>query len=166
MQHHFLLFRSGEKIYAAWSVDDYPSYHELDRYDAGPDGLSGRKEGFYFADQLLPYNIPIKINGIVISPNHYPPCLDSNELPCSRCTFFVREKCPVLADINHIDLTRAGFDAYRKLIPVPRGWIIPWSPNKLLIFLYARKELIEHGRSMHYKLLAKLLRDRHPEIKV
>ena len=176
MQQHFFLFRTGEKIYAVWSFDDYPSYNFLDRYDAGPDGLSGKKEGFYFANQLLPFTVPIQFNGVIITPDSYPPCFDANEPPCHICTFFVREKCPIFADFVNFNLTRAGFDAYRKLIPVPRGWILPWSPNRLLwqrrseqlrlLFIFARNELLLHGRPLHYKLLAKLIQDRHLEITI
>lgn len=152
-------FTVGERIYAAFDENQAPDWNENNRFDASPDGLSGKKEGFYFANWLMPFKTPFIFNGISISPVDYPECLKNDDFNCQTCQFFEIKSCPILTDIINMELTQMGFKTYQKLIYWPRG-------NEYSIFEAVQKELLSHGRALHYQLITKMLKIRYPNLGV
>lgn len=151
-------FYYQDKIFAVWLEDRLPVIDMLDIYDAGPDGLSGLKEGFYFAGSLYPFVIPVIINGITLTPDCSLPCSTQESSPCERCHLFSRISCPLLKDIENIELSQRGFKAYSTVTCVPKG--------NLRIFEVALKELLRHGKPLHYHALSRILESRYPNIQV
>jgi hypothetical protein len=153
MKNAWQKFNQGEKVYAVWDLLQPHQWDPMDVYDASPAGLSGTKEGFYFGNWLMPFTIPFRIDRVSISPENYPPCLDQNVFPCDRCNFFGPETCPIMADKANHGLTQLAFQLYQKLIYVPRGI---GDIGEIL-----QKELLDHGRPLHFSLLTRIIIDRY-----
>jgi len=147
------------KNYAVWADDHVNVWSPKDAYDASPVGLSGKKEGFYFANWLMPFMIPFAMNGVRISPHEYPRCLEFDPFPCNTCQFFIPETCPVFLDRGNMALTRKGFNYYRKLVYCIKG-------SFENIFDVAQSELLLHGRPLHFQVLSKILKTRYPSLGV
>jgi hypothetical protein len=147
-------FYKDERIFAAWEIKFSSSWDNFYKNDASPDGLSGEREGFYFGRYLVPYLLPAPIEGTFISPDSYPRCLDLNFPPCESCSFFDIEECPLNEDKQNFELSKNGFAEYTRLIYTPR---LPRPWKDLQLFDAAKHELDQHGRPLHYKLLAKII---------
>lgn len=150
-----IVFTYIDKIYAVWGGNHLPKWDPYDAYDASPNGLSGKKEGFYFANWLMPFAIPFKIEGVNITPENYPYCLDQESELCNLCTFFDADKCPLLKNKVNFELSRNGFRVYKQLIYSPRG-------EYGYIFDIAHFELLSLGNPLHYQTLARILTNRYP----
>lgn len=150
-------FSYEKKIYAVWDLDHCTDPDPKNMFDASADGLSGTKEGFYFANWLMPFTLPFHFQDVAITPSHYPLCLEGQTFPCNTCTFFTPDQCPILEDKININLTIKGFEFYRKAIFVPKGRCDD-------IFDAIHKELLTHGKPLHYKVLIRILIDRYPDL--
>lgn len=150
------------KIYIAIDLNKAPDWDPFNQYDASPDGLSGKKEGFYLANMLCPFKTPFLFHGISISVTHYPICLDTDHFSCKTCRFFERKTCPIWLDKKNFDLTHEGFCGYKYYLYKPRG--IGRRDGDL--FNAIQTELLSHGRPLHYSVLTSIVHDRHPELKV
>lgn len=150
-------FTLDEKIYAAFDETSSPDWDQKNLYDASPDGLSGKKEGFYCANWLMPFKIPFVLNHVEFSPSEYPTCIESDNFDCATCHFFMRNSCPILLDQENLELTRKGFEIYQKLVYWPRG-------ESYNLFEAAQKELLAHGKPLHFQLLSKILIKRYPNL--
>lgn len=153
------IFKLGEKIYAVFDESSPPDWDQRNKYDASPDGLSGKKEGFYFANWLMPFRVPFTLNQVSFSPNDYPDCIKFTQFDCKTCQFFFYTSCPILTDKKNLDITRKGFEVYLKLVYCPRGY----SDST---FEVARNELLSHGRPLHFQFLCKILRKRHSNLEI
>jgi hypothetical protein len=153
------IYSWSEKIFAVWDSEHLPNLRDFDKNDAGPDGLSGKIEGFYFANWLIPFNISFKISNSIITYKNYPGCVGKNQYPCSSCQFFNLDSCPILSDEKNIELTIRGFEMYLMLLFNPRGG---WAHRTL--FNFAQKELLVHGKPLHYQVLYKILQKRYPNL--
>jgi hypothetical protein len=147
------------KIYIAWNYEEATEWNEHDTFDASSDGLSGKKEGFYFGNWLMPFKVPIHFKGAIISPQDYPDCMDQDSFPCETCRFFSPESCSLLLDKDNFNLSRLGFKNYQTLVYTPRG-------NHDNIFDAARQELLTHGTPLHYQVLTNILKNRYPALKI
>ena len=148
-------FKFDDRIYAVWHPDRLSDWNPLDAYDASADGLSGNKEGFYIAGLLVPFVLPFTLNGIQISPEHHPECLnDGSDLPCTDCKFFRSSNCPILQDKANLPLSRESFQLYSELIYCPRTFDTD-------LFDATYLELNSHGKPLHYQMLTKILVQRH-----
>lgn len=144
-------------IYTAYDEDNAPDWDQFNIYDASPVGLSGRKEGFYFANWLMPFRVPFVINQVAIYPDGYPICIVRDGYDCAICNFFDQNTCPILLDIANLKFTRKGFETYQKLIFWPRG-------SLYRIFEASQNELLSHGKPLHFHMLSTILRKRYPTI--
>jgi hypothetical protein len=154
-----MTFDLENKIYAAWDEDHSVQWNQYDAYDAGPDGLSGNKEGFYFANLLMPFTALLIFNGAFITPGNYPGCIDKDPFPCNTCQFFKSTTCQLLSDQSNVELSRKGFMLYQKILYCPKGGYDD-------IFDAAQKVLLSHGRPLHYHVLSKILVDRYPNLHI
>ena len=101
-------FELGEKIYAAFDESSLPDWDQNNIFDASPDGLSGKKEGFYFANWLMPFRVPFVLNQVFFSPSDYPDCMKSDNFDCVTCNFFESNSCPILQDKANLELNSKG----------------------------------------------------------
>jgi len=151
-------FKLNDKFHTVWDLNEYHAWDSLNAYDASPDGLSGDKEGFYFGNWLLPFTIPIRFQSAIITPDHYPGCINKSPFPCKNCDFFSVDHCPIIEDQENIELSREAFRTYQQLVFIPKG--------NFNIFQSAFEELRLHGSPLNYKLLSRIVMARHPNIKV
>ncbi|MEN6622986.1 MAG: hypothetical protein ABFD50_15750 [Smithella sp.] len=152
-------FSVEERIYAAFDIDHSPDWRDQNKFDASPAGLSGKIEGFYFANWLMPFRVPFILCNVAISPTNFPVCLESDDYKCMVCQFFNISICPILLDKDNFDLTRKGFEIYQKLVYCPRC-------DSFALFEAVQKELLTHGRDLHYFVISRIVQDRYPKLSI
>jgi hypothetical protein len=98
------------------------------------------------------------IHGKRISLSNHPECLDAKTL-CLYCDFFDPTSCPLLMDeILRQDLTTLlGIDRENREAQLER--------QRTLVGAI-RHELEAHGRPLHYEVLARMVAERHPKLRV
>jgi len=153
------IFSCDDKIFAAWDDNHSSEWNEYDACDASADGLSGKKEGFYFANNLMPFLIPFQLNGVTFSPKDFPRCIENDPFPCSTCEFFIPDACPLLQDHSNFELSRKGFGIYQKYVYRPKG-------VSEFTFEVVQGEFLLHGRPLHYQTLSKIIKSRHSYLRI
>ncbi len=148
-----------DKIVAAFDPEKVTDWTERDAFDASPDGLSGKREGFYFGNWLMPFRPTFMFEGVLFSPTHYPECLNQKTFSCATCNFFTSKNCPLKKDKSNFNLTRKGFKLYTLIVFAPRGGYVD-------IFDVAHKELKLHGKPLHYQMLTRILSCGYPTQKI
>jgi hypothetical protein len=136
-----ILVRRGENLY-----DDSLSWlDELPEFDSA-----------MFGNHL-------SIGGVTISPYDYPECVEyGHPLPKSRChicEFFSEKDCPIRRDQTIIEEVHTLY-AQRK-----RYWQ-EYHKRSDSIAGAIYTELKDHGRPLHYELLAQIMQDRYPHLKL
>jgi len=124
-------------------------FHEDDTDNLPP--VSGYRYGHFWVD------------GAHISVDDCPACLKGGGADCSQCEFFMPETCRLLRDpflrkdiqtffdIERERRLRAQKDHKRRL-------------NRLIRAMHS--ELQAHGRPLHYTVLARIVADRYPKLRV
>jgi len=109
------------------------------------------------------YGRRLIISGIPITSSDHPKCIDLGRIPhksiCHICEFFSAVECPIQRDRVILDDAKTLFAQnarYRQENDERRQTIIET--------LFA--ELKEHGRPLHYEVIAKIMHDRHPSLKL
>ncbi len=101
----------------------------------------------------------IWVDGVRISPYDCPDCLKWEEFDCDQCAFFSPETCPLLRDLFLMLDTRTFFVLYRERFEAQRK-------RQQRLIRAVRSELQAHGRPLHYTVLARMVADRHPKLRV
>jgi len=130
-------------------------------------------ENPYSTKGMMPTDLPevegamfgtrLTIGGISITPHDYPRCIEAgrtlHKSQCHICEFFSVSDCPIRRDPTILREARTLFvqnKRYRQEKIEQHDAIIETIYN----------ELREHGRPLHYEVLAKIIHDRHPRIKL
>jgi len=109
------------------------------------------------------YGARLMLGGIYISSYDYPRCVDVGRVPpkslCHVCEFFSLSDCPVRRDPAILREAKTLFSQRKRF----------WQDNQgrrefVLEAIYG--ELKIHGRPLHYEVLAKIVRDRYPRLKI
>ncbi len=117
---------------------------EEDAFDQQITGYRNRAGTFY-------------VEGLTITPEDHPECLDTEDFDCSICAFFNPLSCPLLSDPLYREEIRDFWNVYedRQLAELQLR-------KKLRNAVYF--ELKTHGRALHYSVLAKMVIERYPEL--
>ena len=99
----------------------------------------------------------IWIRNVRISPDDCPDCLKSEEFDCNLCEFFTPEICRLRRDQFLVWDIRTLLDIYRER----RAAQLKRQQESIRA---VRSELQAHGRPLHYAVLARMVRDRHPRL--
>ena len=105
------------------------------------------------------YRECVWIEGRRVSPYDCPECLDTHEFNCNQCDFFAEWDCPLLRNPILIDDIRTIFDIHRE-------WRAEQVRRQQAFLRAIHAELREHGRPLHYTVLASIVADRYPELEV
>lgn len=109
------------------------------------------------------YGNRLIIGGISITAYDYPRCIEAgqilNKSQCYICEFFSVSDCPIRRDSTILREARTLFSQrkrYRQEYQERRDAIVD--------AIYS--ELKDHGRPLHYRVLAKIIHDRYPRLKL
>lgn len=131
----------------SWLTESEPEDEETDPIFAG---LGYR--AWYF-----------RINDILVSPYNCPDCLRYNEFDCNLCEFFTPETCQLLWNPAYRTEVRTLLDIYRE--QQAARYAVQLRRRRALLRA-ARSELRAHGRPLHYSVLARMVADRYPKLKI
>lgn len=101
----------------------------------------------------------LMVRGVSISYYDPPHCIYSNEYDCRLCEFFFPEDCPIPRDPTILADIMSLFDAYRE-------YLVAYHRHKSQVIAAIRSELEQHGRPLHFSVLANMVADRHPGLSV
>ncbi len=99
------------------------------------------------------------IGGIHISIDDHPDCLDDENADCETCLFFTPETCP----LRMFPRTREDI---KTLFAIHREQQVVYRRHQQFMIDAIQTELEAHGRPLHYAVLARIVRSRHPELGV
>ena len=96
------------------------------------------------------------IDGVCISLNSYPECLDA-KTKCIYCVFFDSHDCRLRRDTSLREELKTLLDIERESREAQR--------RRQRAFVRAiHQELQAHGRPLHYEVLARIVAERHPKL--
>ncbi len=98
------------------------------------------------------------IDGVCISLNSYPECLGTKS-KCKSCVFFDPRNCQLRLDASLRQELKTLLDVERE------RYEAQLRRQKALIHA-VRQELQAHGRPLHYEVLARIVAERHPKLKI
>lgn len=101
----------------------------------------------------------IWIDGVHITSWDCPECLKRETVRCVRCSFFDPESCRLRYDPELRCDLRSILDDYRERLAAQKA-------RKRRFINALRAELRAHGRPLHYTVLAQIMADRHPGLRV
>lgn len=105
----------------------------------------------------------LSIGGISITANDYPKCISVghtlSKSQCYICEFFAASDCPIRRDPTILREARTLFAQSKRL----------WQENRVrrdakIDAIYS--ELKDHGRPLHYEVVAKIMKDRYPNLRL
>jgi hypothetical protein len=97
------------------------------------------------------------LDGVRITPFDCPSCLEQKNLPCVECPYFA----PSLCRLRRNPYLREDLE---NLFAYYRDREYSRREHERIAVEAIRKELEEHGRPLHYTVLARIVADRHPEL--
>jgi hypothetical protein len=107
------------------------------------------------------YGNRLILGGMSITPRDYPKCIEKGYIlpksKCNLCEFFSSSDCPILYDPSILEDVKPLFDQnklYRNEYLERRDIILDALYN----------ELKDHGRPLHYEVLARIMKDRYPHL--
>jgi len=101
----------------------------------------------------------VRIDGVSIRLYDHPPCVDYDESDCSQCDFFTPQTCRLRRDPTLVQDIRALFRLHRQRLAV-------YSKLRQKLIRAMHFELRQHGRALHYTVVARMVKDRYPEFQV
>lgn len=99
------------------------------------------------------------VDGVHITSWDCPECLKRENVRCVRCSFFDPESCRLRCDQELRCDLKSILDDYRERLAAKRA-------RKRRFVSALRTELRAHGRPLHYTVLAQIMADRHPALRV
>jgi hypothetical protein len=99
------------------------------------------------------------IDGVRLSPDDCPVCLEREKGNCAECDFFDPGICLLMQDAAFKEDLVTLFDLYRKQSAAQ-------SRRPQALIRAARIELQAHGRPLHYTVLAAMIAKRFRQLKV
>ncbi len=110
-------------------------------------------------DQLSFRGEHLWVHGVHISSRDCPECLKRDNERCVGCSFFDPTTCPLRHDPELRCDLKAILDDYRERLAARRA-------RQRRFISALRAELCAHGRPLHYTVLARMMADRYPALRV
>ncbi len=105
----------------------------------------------------------LMIGGISITAHDYPRCIEAgrtlHKSQCHICEFFAESDCPIRRDPTLVRETQTLFAQNKR-------YLQEYQDRRDAVLDAIYHELKAHGRPLHYEVLAKIMRDRHPELRL
>ena len=106
------------------------------------------------------------IDGVRLTPQDCPQCLVEGPFDCSSCEFFTPSACRLLVQPRmRSDLSRV-FSIYREQRERYWRWQERYQRRRIASREVLWTELRAHGRALHYTVLARMVEERYPKLRM
>ncbi|MHB8806792.1 MAG: hypothetical protein ACYC59_04345 [Anaerolineaceae bacterium] len=101
----------------------------------------------------------VMIDGVFFSFNDCPPCLEVDSSNCDNCVFFIPSECRIRKNEDIFNTIQAFKEMY-----LERNY--QYVVRSAEIVNSIKKELSDHGRPLHYSIIAKIVGSRYPKLNI